>query len=1165
MTKLPDGLITFLFTDVQDSTQLWEQKPAAMRQALTRHDEIIENLTEQQGGFLVRPRGEGDSRFAVFEHAIDGVTAAAAIQKALFKEVWPDEIRLSVRMALHTGESEFRSGDYYGTAVNRCARLRGIAYGGQTLLSQRTYEQVRDLLPSDLAGKDLGEQQLKGLERPERVYQLVSSALPDNFPPINTDQPDMHSALAELPRHIPAFMDNAPEAKQDAQVEPLFVARELELIWLNGYLDSAMEGNSQVVFIAGGPGRGKTALISEFSRKAIKRYPKLLYAIGNCHAYSDVGDPYLPFRDVMGMLTGDLESHWTTGTINTRQAKNGWKSIPDSVKSLVDHGPHLPGIFVEPKMLLSRAVSAAAIDEPWISTLIEMVNRQTERIDGLDQSNLFEQYTNMLRNLAVSHPLLLVLDDMQWADNASISLLFHLGRRIQGVPVMIVCSYRPAEIALGRSSLQYHSEQSERHPLAKVLNEFKRQYGDVILDLGQVGVNEGRAFVDAYLDSQPNRLNEGFRSALFNHTAGHPLFTIELLRSMQERGDLMQKGGFWIAQSSLDWNTMPGKVEGVIQERLNRLEDEFLEILTVASVEGVIFSPQVLSKVQSVTERQLLRQLSRELESRHRLVKEQEGVAVGQRWLARYRFSHALLQQHIYNNISQGERRILHRTIGKILEEFYGENVRDIAVQLTHHFRGDRSREFKYARMAGEQAARQFANHEALAYLSQALLLTTTDDVLERYELLLTRESVYDLLGERDLQRKDLETLRSLIPLMEETGIGPGWAEVESRWAGYNYHTNYPDAESLAERAVKLAISEGNYKVAVKAYLIWSTASRMQGAYEEATQQVEEGIKIARKFGDLRGEGLLLNVLGLITSEQKDTKAAKAILEQALAIAQETGELQNEAQPLNNLGIIFGNQGDYSTAFGYYKQALKIAREIGNRRGECLVLGNLGWVECITGDFASGEKFFTQQRVIANELGDRYLETYIAVNLCMSTLAQGDYETALDCAQLGLDLTSETGDLSGKAWSLTFLGHTYLERDEYSQAKDAYQESYEIRNQLNQPNLAVEPLAGLARLYLTRGDISSAQEMVDRIMSFLDSGGSLDGTEEPLRVMLTCYQVYDRLKDSRAFSILENAYAELNTRAEKISDDGMRQKFIENIPYHSQIDHIWRELNGEKE
>src|SRR5919204_5788574 len=138
MAALPTGTVTFLLTDVEGSTRLWDQHPDQMRAALVQHDAIVEFLAEQHHGQVVRPRGEGDSRFCVFARASDAVAAAVAIQQALHAEPWPPETPLRVRLALHSGEADLRDGDYYGSAVNRCARLRAVAHGGQTVLSLPT-------------------------------------------------------------------------------------------------------------------------------------------------------------------------------------------------------------------------------------------------------------------------------------------------------------------------------------------------------------------------------------------------------------------------------------------------------------------------------------------------------------------------------------------------------------------------------------------------------------------------------------------------------------------------------------------------------------------------------------------------------------------------------------------------------------------------------------------------------------------------------------------------------------------------------------------------------------------------------------------------------------------------------------------------------------------
>jgi class 3 adenylate cyclase/Tfp pilus assembly protein PilF len=176
---IPTGTVTFLLTDIEGSTRLWEQYREAMGDAVARHDDLAASAIARFRGTLLKRRGEGDSLFAVFSRARDAVNAAFALQQALQSEPWPSGIPIRVRMAAHTGEAELRDGDYYGPDVNRCARLRATATGGQILLSQSTRNLTGDALPTGTSLRDLGERPLRDLERPERVYQLIDCAASD--------------------------------------------------------------------------------------------------------------------------------------------------------------------------------------------------------------------------------------------------------------------------------------------------------------------------------------------------------------------------------------------------------------------------------------------------------------------------------------------------------------------------------------------------------------------------------------------------------------------------------------------------------------------------------------------------------------------------------------------------------------------------------------------------------------------------------------------------------------------------------------------------------------------------------------------------------------------------------------------------------------------------
>ena len=172
-SNLPGGTVTFLFTDIEGSTLLWEKHPQAMQGALARHDDLMRGSVEANHGHVIKTTGDG--LHAVFASASDAVAAVVTAQSALQAEAWPETGPVRVRMALHTGEAELRAGDYFGTALNRAARLMSVGAGGQILVSQTTAFVIQDRLPPQVSLLDLGEHRLKDLVRPEHIYQITVS------------------------------------------------------------------------------------------------------------------------------------------------------------------------------------------------------------------------------------------------------------------------------------------------------------------------------------------------------------------------------------------------------------------------------------------------------------------------------------------------------------------------------------------------------------------------------------------------------------------------------------------------------------------------------------------------------------------------------------------------------------------------------------------------------------------------------------------------------------------------------------------------------------------------------------------------------------------------------------------------------------------------------
>lgn len=576
---------------------------------------------------------------------------------------------------------------------------------------------------------------IRKIERDERrpsrqMAELIADHLEipaeerDNF--LRKARGEFVSAMASPLESVPSQTSFQQRDDLPKLEEAHFVGREQELAQLNAFLDRTLTGQGQVVFVVGGPGRGKTALVDEFTRQALERDAKLVAATGSGNAYSGIGDPYLPFREILGQLTGDVETRWAAGAIGRTQAQRLWEWMPYTVQALVSTGPDLIDTFIPGQSVMARSAAAAGEGASWLAQLGVLVAIKSAGQGPVDfqQSDLFEQYAKVMLALTRQGPLLLVLDDLQWADTGSINLLFHLGRRLQDSRILIVGVYRPVEVTMGRAG--------ERHPLEPLVSEFQRHFGQILIDLRQA---EGRLFVTALLDTEPNRLDKTFQEALYQHTQGHALFTVEILRGMQERGDLVQdEAGQWVEGPNLNWETLPARVEGVIGDRIARLPKMLQKVLEVASVEGEVFTAEVVARVQAFDERELVRQLSGNLDKQHRLVVGQGSQRLGARRLSQYRFRHILFQHYLYNSLDEVERGYLHEAVAKELEQLYGEQSADIAGELARHFEaaGLFDKAISYLQQAGDRAVRLSANDEALAHFYKVLaLLETMPDTLE--------------------------------------------------------------------------------------------------------------------------------------------------------------------------------------------------------------------------------------------------------------------------------------------------------------------------------------------------------------------------------------------------------------------------------------------------
>jgi adenylate cyclase len=886
--------------------------------------------------------------------------------------------------------------------------MKLYTWSGQRPAALRQYKECARVLEDQL-----------GVSPQEATTQLCQAIREGRAPPLPV--PDCRSAP---PARLPPFL-----AGEERVERPVFVARESELAQLDRYLDAALAGRARVVFVTGDAGCGKTALIQEFALRAELAHPDLVIAWGHGNAQTGVGDPYLPFREVLSLLSGDVEPQWEAGAMTGEQARRLWYLLPLAVQALVEVGPDLLDLFVPGVALARRAAALAPLGSTWLARLQALVARQEAGAGNpaLQQSALFEQYTQVLRALAGQRPLLLALDDLQWADGGSINLLFHLGRRMGGSRILIVGAYRPAEVALGRlaspllGGLEGLGEGEpvawERHPLEPVVNEFKRTFSDIEVDLERAEGQEARDrhFVEAFLDSEPNRLGDHFRQTLYQHTRGTPLFTIELLRGMQERGDLVQdREGRWVEGPALDWEILPVRVEAVIAERIGRLPARLQHLLTVASVEGETFTAEAVARVAAADEEGTVRCLSDTLDRKYRLVGARGIRRLDGRHLSRYRFRHILFQKYLCNRLDLVERAHLHQAVGTALETLYGEGAQETAAieagaaQLARHFEaaGVVEKAVEYLHQAGERAQELYANEEAIGYFQRALFLLEESpladarrrwqqetaarlherlgDVLEwtgehekavaAYQGALGHIPEGDRIWQSQLHRKVGNVWRlqnqheralrayrrAAIALGRAAGESPPerwqeWVQIqlERMWLCY-WLGQWREMSELAK--IRSSVEQhGTPSQCISFFLCLASMNNRRDRYvvsEETLAFCRIAVAIGQETQDAGDIAWARFVLGFSQLWRGDLGEAEKQMQAALALAERTGDIVHQSRCLTYLTIVYRKRGQLDQARQYASRGLAAAKAGQMLEYVGTAQANLAWVAWREGNLA---------------------------------------------------------------------------------------------------------------------------------------------------------------------------------------------------------------------
>ena len=1064
--------VTVLFLDVVGSTTLARQLDpedvhAVMDGALASCTQIVQ---QHQGKVL---QYAGDNLLAVFgaeaAQEDDAERAVRAGLALLVEGRRQGDLVLQrhghsgfdVRVGVHTGgvllgggvdgESSIR-----GIAVNVAARMEQTAPAGALRISQDTHAHVRGLF-------EVQQQpiEVKGVQTPIVTY-LVTGIRP--------------RAFRQATRGIEG-------------VQTRMIGRDAELASLQDAMRSccAAGGGLACVTVVAEAGVGKSRLLHEFLDWALS-LPESISLFQGRTQPGTLQQAYGLLRDVLAwrLQIGDQDTleqvrqKIEQGLVPLLAPSEGLEQAQAHAHLLghlvgVDFSdsPHVRGLLGDGRQIRHRAFHAAVL-------VLRCVARQQGR------------------------PLLLVLEDLHWADEGSLDFIGHLLQEAQDLPLLVLGLTRPGLF--------------DRRPTWPERSGTAAPPAALRIDLQPLGSAASGELAAELLQRLP-AVPAALRDLVTGTAEGNPYFMEELVRMLVTEGAIGTAEGEWTLHlQRLGALEVPQTLTGVLQARLDAVPAAERRALQQASVIGFVFWDQALAAIDPASLHNLPCVAERSLVVPH-AGNELEGTR-------EYAFHHQLLHQVAYDTVLKRLRREYHAKAGAWLAGLSSARANDFLGAAAEHFEkaGIHDRACEFHTRAAEHARSRYAHEIALEHVGRALALlgeTRADEAPDtarlRWRLLDAREATLGLQARRDAQRQDMATLDALAGWLDD-----GVLRFEANWKHIELALRTADYREMAQRArrgIELAGADANLRLRAQQRL--SIALGELGDIPAAIALARQALPEARALGHRRVEALLLNVLSVMLARQGDLLGALALEQDKLVLDREVGSLLNVAVNLGNLALSWVTLGEFEKGRAYLQESLQLARVVGDRGGQL------------------------------NQL----------LSLAHLDLREQQPDQALEHAQTALAIAQTLQSPEAHARALCACGHALFSVGRSAEAASAFSQAHDVAV-AGQSVYQLDAAAGTARVAHGDGDRARALAAVDEVLQILAEGGEMDGSDNPVLLQLVCHDVLLQAADPRAAELLKRAQGRLTAVAADISDAALREGFLDGVPEHREILRRWRSGPG---